>query len=254
MKPFQPLRQVLVVITGLMLVSGSTLIHAADAPELRQVYVCNYINGADRDDLMSARDYLVRQLDKLDIKLNTYLWTPVIGGSGDIDLLWQNHYTDLNEWGAVADKYTRSEEGQAAQARFDEIIDCNAALNVRHELFNGGGEMGGNPPVTISVASCTLNHGKNMDSDLGDFVTHLRGTLASMDEYRSFLGYMMVPMVSTSDVDLRFVGVYNSMTDYAAATTALRSSEEGQMLGRHFDTVFDCNSSLWAGERIIRND
>lgn len=254
MKLFLTTRRLIVGVIGLILTGSSMLASAAQAPELRQVYVCNYINGADRDDLMSARDYLVNQLDKIDIELNTYLWTPVLGTRGDIDFLWQNHYADLNEWGAVADKYTRSDEGQAAQARFDEIIDCNPALNTRHELFNGGGEVGGNPPVTISVASCTLRHGKNMDSDVNDFVTHLRGTLASMDEYKSFLGYMMVPMVSPGEVDLRFVGVYNSMTDYAAATTAMRSTEGGQMLGRHFNTVFDCNSSLWAGERIIIND
>lgn len=239
---------------ALILAFSSMLTHAAETGEIRQVFVCNYINGADRDDLMSARDYLVKQLDKLDIKLNTYLWTPMMGTNGEIDFLWQNHYENLNEWGAVADKYSRSEEGVSAQARFDEIADCNPALNARQEMFNGGGEMGGNPPVTISVSSCHLKHGQTMATDVPDFITHLQGTLSEMAEYKSFLGYMMVPMVSQADVDLRFIGVYNSTSDYAAGTTALRTSEAGQMLVRHFNKVFDCNSSLWAGERIIIND
>jgi hypothetical protein len=248
------IRRALLSVLTLAITCSGLFVHAAETGEVREVYACNYINGADRDDLMSARDNLVKQLDKIDIKLNTYLWTPMTGTNGEIDILWQNHYENLNAFGAVSDKYTRSPEGQSAQAKFDDIIKCTSSLNARQEIFNGGGEMGGNPPVTISVSSCKLNHGHTMASSMPDLISHLQGTLADMAEFKSFLAYMTVPMVSSTDVDLRFIGVYNTTADYTAATTALRTSDDGQMLGRHFRTVVDCNSSLWSGERIIIND
>lgn len=253
-KLFHAFRCTLPAVLAMATMLAGSIAHAAETGEVRQVYACNYINGADRDDLMSARDNLVKQLDKLDIKLNTYLWTPLTGGNGEIDLLWQNHYENLNAFGAVSDKYSRSSEGQSAQAKFDAIIDCTSSLNARQEFFNGGGEMGVSPPVTISVSSCKLNHGQTMDANVPDLISHIQDTLANTAEYKSFLGYMTVPMVSATDVDLRFIGVYNSTSDYTAATTALRSSDAGQMLGRHFRAVVDCKNSLWNGERIIIND
>jgi hypothetical protein len=231
----------------------SSLTHAAETGEMREAYVCNYINGADKDDLMKARDNLVKALDKLGIKQNTFLWEPMTGTSGDIDFLWFNTYDNLNAFGNVSDTYWGSTEGPAAQAKFDAIVECTSSLSSRQEILNRG-TLGANPPVTISVSSCQLNHGHTMDGSVPDFVSHLQGTIGGMDEYENFMAYMMVPTLSQTDVDLRFVGVYNTTSDYAAAMTALQTTEAGQMLGRHFRTVFDCKSSLWSGERIITND
>jgi hypothetical protein len=247
-------RRALLSAAALTLTLTSLFVQAAETGEVREVYACNYINGADRDDLMSARDNLIKQSDKLDIKLNTYLWTPMAGTNGEIDFLWQNHYENYNAFGALSDKYARSPEGQSAQAKFDDIIECTSSINARTEIFNGGGEIGGNPPVTISVTSCQLNHGNTMASSIPDLITHIQGTLADMPEFKSVLGYMMVPMVSQADVDLRFIGVNNSTAEYTAGSTALQTSEAGQMLSRHFQSVLDCKTSLWNGERIIIND
>ena len=245
-------RSVSLLLVGLFSIAGS-FAQAAETGEMREAYVCNYINGADKDDLMKARDNLEKTLDKLGIKQNTFLWEPMTGTSGEIDFLWFNNYENLNAFGTTGDTYWGSTEGPAAQAKFDEIIECTSSLSSRQEIFNSG-TLGANPPVTINVSSCQLNHGQTMNRSVPDFVTHLQDVLGSMDEYENFMAYMMVPMLSQTDVDLRFVAVHNSTSDYSAAMTALLTTEAGQMLGRHFRTVFDCKSSLWSGERIMSSD
>jgi hypothetical protein len=234
-----------------LLTSLSATVSAAEAVSIREAHVCNYINGADRDDLMSARDVLVKQMAKLDTKWNSFLWTP-LSGTADIDFIWFDVYENLSAWGAVSDKFITSGAGEVVATAFEKIVKCSSSLSSSQQFYTGSGQVGSNPPVTITASSCKLRHGQTM-TQVQDLLTHIKVALPQTGAHEDFAGYINVPLATQADVDVRFFGVYNSVSDYAAGVMAIGSTEAGQMLGRHFEQVLDCRASLWLGERIIEN-
>lgn len=241
-------RAFLFAVTPILLLLGVTAV-AAEGPAVRQAYACNYINGADRDDLMEARDDLVDRMKKLGVEGNSYLWTPLVG-TVDLDFLWFDVSPSLDAWAADSEKFIGSPEGEANEAQFGEIVECSSSMSWSRQIYQGKGQVGGNPPVVISSSSCKLKHGQAM-ADVEDLITHINGVLPQTGAHDDFVGYMNIPFQSQADVDLRFMGVYNSLSEWSAGVSALQSTEAGQMLGRHFNRVMDCKSSMWLGERII---
>ncbi len=76
----------------------SELSFAEDAPPppaILESYLCNYLPGKDQDDLMKARDNLVKTLNAADIPLrDTYLWNHHKGDS-QVEVIWHSVYPNL---------------------------------------------------------------------------------------------------------------------------------------------------------------
>jgi hypothetical protein len=231
-----------------VLLGFNTSIHAADAPIVREVYVCNYLDGKDMDDLMRVRDYFVSRFDDIGLTDEThFVWTP-FKANVDFDLLWFVDHTDMLDFARDADKFD-SDAGRAVQARFDQVISCTSSIALRREIF-ASGEIDGEPPALISSFACSTREGVD-DTALNDLWGHVNGVLGDM-ETSSMLLFASEPIIGSNNApDLYLYSVENSVEDWATSQTALRNSAAGQQLGRHFNAVLDCTNSLWWGHPVI---
>lgn len=243
------IRQAGLAMMFVMLLPLGATAEAAEALGVQEVYACKYINGADRDDLMSARDNLVKQQAKLGLSNDTFLWTPMLG-TPDLDFLWFDVFDNISVWGAATDKFAGSPEGAAVNAQFNKIVKCSSSLSFVQQVYAGSIPLDDKPPVAIGVSSCKLKHGQTMDQ-VQDLITHMNVALPQTGAHDAFMAYMSVPLVAQTDVDLRIFGASNDAAAYAAGVSSFQTSEAARMLGRHFEQVLDCTNTLWWGEQII---
>ena len=234
----------------------SAVSFAAETGMVREVYACSYVDGKDKDDLLAAKDYMVKQMDKVGLKpTQTFIWTPW-KASVDFDVLWFTNHENLNAFGREADAMLGSGVNDAVEARFAEVVDCGvSALAFRRTIYDGGSfKAPENGPVVIRSSRCTLKHNQGMDQ-VEDFVSHLKGVLDNTGLHESYLAFMSTPMLGgPGGVDLFLYAVNDSVSSYTERMTEIYTTEAGQMLGRHFNQVMDCDTSLWMGERIISGE
>lgn len=235
------------VVSGLCLLLAATLGQA----EVREVFRCSFIDDADMDDLMKARDYLVEQSEKLGLTdMTAFVWTPYkVDGFTD-DFLWFSTHADMAAFAKAGDTYAKSAEGQAVQARFDGIVECNTSVAEREQIFNGGQTGNFEPPALISSSACKLKHGQNM-SHVRDLISHYVGVLNGTGMHDTMLSFMSTPLMSATEMDLYFYSVHPDLATWAARGDGLQGSEAGQMLFRHAQQVMDCNNALWWGQRVV---
>ncbi len=235
------------LLSSLCLLAAASLGQA----DVREVFRCSFIDGADMDDLMKARDYLVQQSEKLGLTdMTAFVWTPYkVDGFND-DFLWFSTHADMAAFAKAGDTYAKSPEGQAVQARFDKIVECNTSMSTREQIYTGSEEMTITPPALIASFACKLNHGQNM-GHVQDLISHYKGVLDASGMHEQFIAFMDVPVMSSTDNDLYVYGVHPDLATWAARGAAMQSSEAGQMLGRHAQQVMDCNNALWWGQRVV---
>lgn len=235
------------------MISGLCLLIAASIgqADVREVYRCSFIDGAGMKELMSARDYLVEQSQKLGLTdMEAFVWTPYkVDGFPD-DFLWFSNHADLAAFAKAGDIYAKSKEGQAVQARFDKIVECNTSMSTREQIYTGSEEMTITPPALIASFACKLNHGQTM-AHMQDLISHYNGVLDASGSYGQFLAFMDVPMVSSTDNDLYVYEVHADLATWASRNDEMETSEAGQMFGRHAQQVVDCSSALWWGQRVV---
>lgn len=138
-----------------------------------------------------------------------------------------------------------------ALERFDTVADCDSILATRDVVFDGGKFAIENPPAIISSNACNLKHGVRM-SDLGDLWSHISGVLGGIKEYENSIFYRSTPITPGQNApDFFLYGVHENVSAWAAKRKAFAESEGGAGLGRHFQSVIDCTTSLWFGKRVI---
>ena len=102
---------------------------------VREIYTCNFNEGKGMSDLMAARDFYLKQMEKAGLKTSqAFVWTPYKAAVG-FDFLWANNYADLMTFAREADAYDRSPEGRAADARFATVATCTSLLANRRQFF-----------------------------------------------------------------------------------------------------------------------
>ena len=87
-------------VASLLALTGMTA-NAAEAqpPGLLESFLCNFNDGQDMDDLLSARDYYLRQAEKAGITPEpAYVWT-LFKGDLDFELIWHNVHANLAAFG-----------------------------------------------------------------------------------------------------------------------------------------------------------
>lgn len=95
-------------------------------------FTCNFVDGADMDDIKSAEEYWRKQVADLNSdatnKFEAYRWTPYRGGNGTVDFLWVGNYPDLATWAQGETDYLGSKQGQAADDRLAEVSSCVSGM------------------------------------------------------------------------------------------------------------------------------
>ena len=109
---------------------GMTADREVDA--LVEAFACRYREDADADDRADAVKYYQGQMEKLGSaaldKYGANIWTPYRGGPGTADFYWIGTYPDLATWVQGETDYVTSKEGAAADARFNDMSQCNSSL------------------------------------------------------------------------------------------------------------------------------
>ena len=69
-----------------------------------------------------------------------------------------------------------------------------------------------------------------------------------------FFSLFLINPVSSQDTDVTecpYFNVFANAAEWATFEQALSSSTQGQMLQRHFATVFDCAFNVWSSEQVV---
>ena len=129
-------------------------------------------------DVMSARDFYVKQAAKAGIEPPTsFVWTPYKANTA-IDVLWFANYESMDEFAAHADRGMISPEMLAVQPRFDTVVKCTSFFGTRDLIFQGSEPAMVDPPAIISSKACKLNQAAE-NADLGDLWGHVKDTQAA---------------------------------------------------------------------------
>jgi hypothetical protein len=216
-----------------------------------EVFICNYENGSDYDDLMKVRDFYVQQAEKAGLTLPpSFTWQPIKVGAGAPEFLWFSYHQDASQYGQFTDAMAGSAEMQKVAERFEAMSDCDSALNNQIQVYNGGGELT-SPPAYIQSFACNFRHGSDASS-MADLNAHIAGYLGGTGTNEAFLVFQSTSLTPRTDSpDLRMYTVSENASAWGARQDAIQSSEDGQSMVRHFRAILDCSVSHWSGEPVV---
>lgn len=237
---------------GLIIPFGmlSSFSYAADAPTppaLMETYLCNLKPGKDLDDVLAARDNLVKQSKKAGLALqDSYLWSHFRGNS-QVDLIWHSIYGSLAEWAAETDAAMGKPEMAGVNAKFDEAVDCRTVIGTLKPIHVGKGER---PERNfVSAYTCQVNDGVNRQ-DVGDLVKHLQQVVTAQGDAAPGLVALIEPMTGGPNIsDVVIFNLSESVSAWAEFMGGIQS--DGGMLRRHFNTTLDCSLNLYNSRKVI---
>ena len=220
-------------------------------PGVLDSYQCVYQPGKDIDDLMSARDFYVKQAAKGNYKTPTaYLWQ-LAKGSAPVDVVWFDLHENLGAFAASTDAATASAEIAVANARFEEVFTCQSGVASVQTIYQREVPELDAGPGFIASSACMLKHGQSQQN-VADLVRHIAGVMEGMGDKAPAGAFIADPITSGPDTpDLYLFSLNPSVTAWSQLVGEMTTNPAGQMLGRHFNTVLDCNMSMWSGQWMI---
>jgi hypothetical protein len=255
MKTTKQMKRKLAIAVLPILAAVSFSAFAAEAPAsppVMETYTCSYNAGKDMDDLMSARDYYVKQAAKAGIELPaSYVWS-LSKGDLPFDLVWLTPHANMVAFAEASDAEAASSDMSGIGARFDAVVNCTAGLGALTPVF-------GTPPspegagqaALVSGSACSIKHGMGA-AEVQDLRDHIAGVVGSLGDNAPNFMFTLSPVTSgPNSPDILLFTVNESLTSYAKFREDIRTSEGGAMLGRHFNTVLDCSLALWNSQRVI---
>jgi hypothetical protein len=227
---------------------------AADAqpqpPGIVEAFTCNYNDGKDRDDLLAARDYMLKQSAKAGLSPEpSFLWHR-FKGSVTADIVWLTIHERLEAFGASVDAAAAAPAMSGVNARYDAVGKCQANLATIRTVYQGEPSTAG---TTAFIASNACNaRGAMTPGDVLDLRGHINEVLGASDAFKKVSVYAIQPTTSAAtSPDVYLFGVYENASAWAKATAEMAQSEAGQSLRRHFEKVLECSSSMWIGEQVV---
>lgn len=232
-----------------VLALGAIQAHAQST--MGEVFICNFNDGQDMDDLVAAKDFYLRQSEKAGTPTPpAFVWLPVKMVGFQIDYLWFNYHPSVDAYGATTDAWAASSEIQEAVTRFNRVSNCSSALFLQDQIF-AGEEPLGDGPFYITSAACNFRNGADM-SAIADLNAHANDYLSQAGTHDSFILFQRTPVTGSADSpDIRIATVHNNASEWAARQGSIAASEGGQMLMRHFQSVLDCSTSHWSSQNMV---
>ena len=140
---------------------------------------------------------------------------------------------------------------QASNERFESVITCQSGVSYFRPLHERKSAGDGDSMAFITSSACNLKHGQGQ-ANVADLTRHISGVMKGMGENSPSAAYAGSPISSGPDSpDLYMFAVHDNVKAYSKFVNALTSSDAGQMLGRHFNTVLDCNTSMWTSTQVV---
>jgi hypothetical protein len=237
----------------LALIGFTVKAEEAQTPQVVEAFQCTYNQGKDWDDVMSARDYYLKQAGKAGITPPpAYVWS-LYKGSPPVDFIWFNVHDDLAAFGAYSDAGAASSDMASVLPRFYTVATCQEGLGYLNSVFQRGEE--GDEPDTslLSSYACNYRHGAGPDAR-PDLNRHIGEVLGGMGEDAPQSVYTLDPITTgPNSSDLYLLDIHDNATAWTNFQGALTSGA-GPALGRHFQSVLDCDQSLWNLQQVVGDD
>lgn len=240
----------LVLIAGLLL----TVAAQAAAPMVTELFGCNFKDGKDMADLQEAIDFYSAGRSKIGspelTKMASNVWTKYRGNS-TYDFVWANAGLTLEELGRANLAYDGSKEGQAAEARFNEVVDCGTSGIVFNEVIFQNGEFqsqNGGERLIESYA-CQLYPGKTLE-DTDAAIEKWKAPFARAVGGGPAMVLRRTP-VMMGEFDVMYIGVWQDIAQFAAVSSALQQDPEAGASSRLFSDAHRCQSGLWKVRNIV---
>lgn len=221
-------------------------------------FLCTYVSGKDRGDLDAATDYYLKQAEKAGINTPpAYLWTKVKGTGGD--MIWHNVYDSLDALAAQLDAEGASSEMTAVAERYDAVTTCMpmaGRVTSVHQRGETEAETETEEGGTAFVASYACRtRGMPSPDEMADLNRHIGGVFGAMGDAAPIATFALTPITTDiSGPNAVYFNVFESAAHWAAVDGVLNGTEPGQMLVRHFTSMLECSTNLWASEQVIDTD
>jgi hypothetical protein len=210
-------------------------------------WACDYREGRSREDLVAAGDYFREQVARIDdADMNqgfAAIVSPVWSGF-DRDVWFLSASPDLRTATRAGTAYNQSRQGQAANERFAEVIDCTNSTYLSHQVHDG---MDGTPTpgamVFAEIFACGLRDGHRV-SDLDGADAYYSRALAGMDAPVD--AFRWTPMWSNTPADVVYMVVHPSMIALGETTSSMAMSEYGEMVEGWYGELVDCESGVFS--------
>jgi len=241
-----------VFLVLVLALSASFSAQAQETESFASIWACNFKAGKGVDDLAAWRDFYVDQRGSIssdDARPETSVaWTPRLDGS-EFDLIWFDYFENMNAFGRAVEAYSASELGVQIDAAWDSLLDCTNSHHFRRQIY-AGGQLNVTQPAVIETFQCRFHPGKSM-ADVEEALPQWAAVNDRLEGSRAFVAYMFTPLHSSSGFDVSYYGVYDSITDYATATTEYLTSVAGQAMTAQWNEIHRCESSLFNGRIVV---
>ena len=242
----------LLTIAGMLL---AVTTHAA-SPPATELFGCNFKDGKDMADLQKVIDFYSANRSKIGspelMKMGSNDWTRY-RGSSPYDIVWANAGLTLEELGKSNLAYDNSREGQAAEARFNEVIDCGASGFVLNEVLFQNGDFGMQDGSEVLVESyrCQLHPGKTLqDTDVA--IAAWRGPFERAVDGPALV-FRRVP-VMMGEFDLMYLAVWQDIAQFTAVASSFSQDPDAAVSNRLFGDAHRCQSGLWKVRNVIAGE
>jgi hypothetical protein len=240
---------IITAIAMLFVLSCTTV--AQETGRISEAFACNFKDGKGSKDLWAAVDFWNEQMDAMGAgPLDDYfaaILTPYRATTG-ADFFWLGSSSNLNSFATGGHAYVNSPQGQAADARFEEISRCDSNVFLSETLYDGlGAPDDVDPSAFLETFACTLNEDATMDDVTAaeeGWIAHAKSAGAKVDVIR------WTPLYANTSADVYYLVVSADMPSFGAYRTAWLTSEGGQAADRAFDEITNCESGLMIGTRI----
>jgi hypothetical protein len=247
------LKQILVIMTLPILATVSAGVNAAEPPPtpVMESFACSYNPGKDMDDLLAARDYLVKQAAKAGIALRaTYVWS-LFKGNAPIDFVWLTPHDSLAAYAAGVEANAGNSDMAGVGARFDAVADCATNLANLNAVYQGEGPTDTAAPAFVSAFSCNAKPGVG-PAQMADLRNHIGAVVGTLGDDAPRFMFTSTPITNgANSPDVRLFAVNDSISDWASFNAAVGNSAGGPQLLRHFGMVLDCGQALFTSQQVV---
>ena len=223
---------------------------ADETQAVAEIFACSYLDGKGWSDVEAANKQYNAALKKVGgglEEINSFAWRP-LRGTPAIDLLWSTNSPDgLNQMAANLARYAASEEGQAADATWETVVDCQEAVFFQERLY--GPEEIPDLPTNYVIESygCNLQPGKSM-ADVAEIEKKWHSFVSKLPNQPPT--FRRVPFIGNPPFGHMYFVVHQDLASYAASSTDYLTAEGQGALQGEIDAVQSCRVILWTGQQM----
>ena len=228
-------------------------LQAAETGPVVQVFSCDFKDGKGIPDLRAATEFFNEQLDALQAEADqpapfmAAVLTPFRANPGN-DFYMIGRSPNLNAMAQGGYTYLTSEQGQAAQARFDEVGDCTSGILASEQLLDAMPDPEeGDVNALVETYACTLNAGTTM-ADVqqaeANWIAAATAQGAEIDVVR------WTPMFANTPADMFYLVINDGLREWGNFRTTFTTSEAGSAADQGFQEITNCESGLMIGTMV----